>query len=44
MKGDYNICPYCGASLSVKCHNCGTAIEDDWLVCPRCAKPLKENV
>jgi RNA polymerase subunit RPABC4/transcription elongation factor Spt4 len=39
---DYNICPYCGADLSLKCPECGREISSEWQLCPYCSKNLEE--
>ena len=40
LQGDFQICPYCGASQEVSCRECNKPVAGDWEVCPHCGHRL----
>lgn len=42
VEQDWQVCPYCGATLASECPECGKATQLDWAACPYCGAALKD--
>ena len=40
VRGEYTVCPQCGAQLHARCESCGASVQPGWKVCARCGAPL----
>lgn len=40
VRGEYTVCPQCGAQLHTRCKGCGAAVQPGWKVCAHCGAPL----
>ena len=43
VEENFNVCPYCGYTLKLKCENCGEALKREWKVCPNCQTQTPEK-
>lgn len=40
VRGEYAVCPRCGAQLHARCESCGAPVQPGWKVCAQCGAPL----
>jgi DNA-directed RNA polymerase subunit RPC12/RpoP len=43
VEEEWQVCPYCGAKLTLQCPQCGKDVESDWVACPLCGAGLRDG-